>query len=487
MGAFLMHNIIVYMITFSGYIFEGYCLQHIFNYFLQVKHNKWKVSPYIISIIWFLLRVVSSEIAQGNDSSKLIGKLIASIMVLLFLSFYCYVGNSFFKIFLPIIFISLHQLSFFAAYSLLGMGNYLYKIPLWYMERVVISEQHLYFILNIIEIILLTLMEVVQGFLLYLTIKYIMKSYRYKVDKFYVKELLYVLLPALAGVLVSLMLRLIMIQIENGTQKILYEKYPALHMIIPMISLLLLITIVVSFRIYQDMIGLQEEKSERAILENQIVNMQNSMVEMEHLYDSIGSVKHDMKNNIAVLQKMILDSNAENKEAARYFEDMCQSVERLDYRIKTGSPVSDVVINSKFRQAKKEIEDIELDACSFLFPKSEMLKAFDIAIILNNGLDNAIEACKRLRENQSNARAFISIQSFWKGKFYFIEIENSFDGVIALDERNGYPLSTKEDKEIHGIGLRNIRNCARKYFGDVDFIVENRKFILSVMLKNTIE
>ncbi len=50
----------------------------------------------------------------------------------------------------------------------------------------------------------------------------------------------------------------------------------------------------------------QEERAEKIVLENQITQMQSFMAEMEHLYDGIRSVKHDMKNHTAVLQNQSL-------------------------------------------------------------------------------------------------------------------------------------------------------------------------------------
>lgn len=88
-----------------------------------------------------------------------------------------------------------------------------------------------------------------------------------------------------------------------------------------------------------------------------------------------------------------------------------------------------------------------------------------------------------MRENQPDAEAYITIRSFTAKNMYFIEMENSFDGMALSRGEGGLPLSTKEDKEVHGIGLKNIRKCAVKYGGDVDCIVEGRKFILSVMVK----
>ena len=112
------------------------------------------------------------------------------------------------------------------------------------------------------------------------------------------------------------------------------------------------------------------------------------------------------------------------------------------------------------------------------------IKAYDMGIILNNGLNNAIEACMRMREKQPEAEAYITIRSFKAKNMYFIEIENSFDGVALFHKESGLPISTKKDKEVHGIGLKNIRKCAVKYGGDLDCIVKGSKFTLSVMVKS---
>ena len=212
------------------------------------------------------------------------------------------------------------------------------------------------------------------------------------------------------------------------------------------------------------------------------------MTEMEHLYDGIRSVKHDMKNNMEVLQNLLqrkyLSNVSEDDEIKQYFDGMYYAVEQLDNRIHTGNAVSDAVINSKFRYAEKEIKNIMLNADDFILPDNINIQAYDIGIILNNGLDNAIEACKKMRIKYPVSETFISVKSFRKRNMFFIEIENSFDGILKIDKDSGYPVSTKEESKSHGIGLRNIRNCSKKYAGDIDCIVEDKKFILSVMLKN---
>ena len=205
--------------------------------------------------------------------------------------------------------------------------------------------------------------ETIEGVLLFVSIRKIVKSYRYREKGRMEKEVVFYLLPAVAGVLVSVLVRLLMITVTDGVPVLLYERYPALYLIIPMIALVLLGAVVFSFRIYQNMAALQEERAEKIILENQITQMQGSMVEMEHLYDGVRSVKHDMKNHMAVLQNLMRKKySGEDEEIRQYFEEMYQSVEQLDNRVHTGNAVSDAVVGSKFRYAAKKIKDIRLDA-----------------------------------------------------------------------------------------------------------------------------
>ncbi|MCI8806149.1 MAG: hypothetical protein HFE59_09765 [Clostridiales bacterium] len=82
------------------------------------------------------------------------------------------------------------------------------------------------------------------------------------------------------------------------------------------------------------MVKPQREQTDKIILENQIIQMRNSMVEMERLYDDIRSVKHDMKNNMEVLQNLLqrkyLSGGKEDEEIKKYFEGIHHAVEQLD-------------------------------------------------------------------------------------------------------------------------------------------------------------
>ncbi|MDE6602551.1 MAG: ATP-binding protein [Lachnospiraceae bacterium] len=467
------------------YLFEGYCIQFFFDRFAESRLHRLRNAQWAAGIAWVVIRIASGALFRGTDSVTLVLGLIFTTAVLFVFCVGWYKGNILLKIFLVIQFTALRELAFWTGYSFHYIGNSLIDILIHGTKDGMALVEYLPAASGMLACLSVALVETIEGILLFASIRKIAGSYHCREKGRMDKEVVFYLLPAVAGVLVSVLVRLLLIAVTDGVPVLLYERHPALYLIIPMTALVLLGAVVFSFRIYQNMAALQEERAEKIILENQITQMQGSMVEMEHLYDGIRSVKHDMKNHMAVLQNLIQKKySGEDEEIRQYFEGMYQSVEQLDSRVHTGNAVSDAVIGSKFCYAAKKVKGIRLDAGGFMLSGAVTIKAYDMGIILNNGLDNAIEACMRMREKQPEAEAYIIIRSFTAKNMYFIEIENSFDGVALFHKDSGLPISTKENKEVHGIGLKNIRKCAVKYGGDMDCIVKGNRFTLSVMVKS---
>lgn len=73
--------------------------------------------------------------------------------------------------------------------------------------------------------------------------------------------------------------------------------------------------------------------------------------------------------------------------------------------------------------------------------ESDTISAFDMGIVLSNLLNNAIEACEKLEQENR----YISLVLKRKNRFLLVEVENSFDGELEWREGETVPATKKQD------------------------------------------
>ncbi len=325
------------------------------------------------------------------------------------------------------------------------------------------------------------IMHILTAVLLFVALKSITRGFREKDYAIHQRELLFILTPSMTGVCICTLLRMVLVTIENGMPVSLYDKYPSLMIIVSVVLLLSFLSILFGVKLFQDMICWNREKSSRIILEKQVGSLQEHMGEMERVYSGIRGMKHDMKNTLSVIMQL---ASGKEEELQAYLEELNQTMDRLEFRFKTGNTVMDTLLNMKYHEIIRTVPDLQMDVEGLQFPEKLFIQSYDIGIILGNALDNAMEACRKLKAKEPDAEAFIRISSFQKKELFFLKVENSFDGKVVRKLQNEFPATDKADRENHGIGLSNIKSTAEKYQGTMDFRVKDRVFILSVMMKN---
>ena len=64
----------------------------------------------------------------------------------------------------------------------------------------------------------------------------------------------------------------------------------------------------------------------------------------------------------------------------------------------------------------------------------------------------------------------------------YIKEENPFLGEIVMEDI--LPVSKKQDQLKHGIGLKNVKDCIKKYKGDIIFDFEKNNFKIMIAIDN---
>lgn len=94
-------------------------------------------------------------------------------------------------------------------------------------------------------------------------------------------------------------------------------------------------------------------------------------------------------------------------------------------------------------------------------------------------LDNALEATAEV----TDGKRFVRFQIETKNGFLAVKCENSYSGKHRQDADGNY-LTTKNDAETHGFGLKLMNTVAVRYHSILDiFTSEDRIFTVQTALK----
>lgn len=296
-----------------------------------------------------------------------------------------------------------------------------------------------------------------------------------KTMKLHIKELCYLLLIPITGILfVNIIFNILLIVNENLVFQ-LYEQFPVFLGIVPVVAALFYAGILITILSYQKMIGLQEEKEKYFVEQQQVHAIQERMEEVEQFYHGIRQMKHEMKSHMTNIKGLV--RNGSYGDIEQYIDHMDESMNVFEITIKTGNTVTDVIVNDKQKAAEKQGIQFQSE---FSYPKSDGYNAYDIGVIMNNLLQNALEACVKVTEG----KRYIYLSGRQKKKFYVINVKNSFEGEVTFDTKTNLPLSTKgKDIALHGIGLSNVKREADKYMGDVGIRARKNEFSVAVLLQ----
>lgn len=150
-----------------------------------------------------------------------------------------------------------------------------------------------------------------------------------------------------------------------------------------------------------------------------------------------------------------------------------KSISIYDAKIETGNQSLDVLLTEKSLYCEQNGITF---SCMADGEKLDFLDGSDLYCLFGNIVDNALEAVKAISEQE---RRVINLLVKAQGNLLMIQEDNYFDGTLTF--RDGLPVTTKEDKNYHGFGMRSIRMIVRKYDGELTTYVDGDVFHLNIL------
>jgi hypothetical protein len=180
--------------------------------------------------------------------------------------------------------------------------------------------------------------------------------------------------------------------------------------------------------------------------------------------DLINLKCHDLKQQIRQMGQ-----NASISQQA------CVEIEKIisiyDLNVQTGNKTLDIILTEKSLLCNQN--HIEL-SCIADGKWLEFMNEIDLYSMFGNAIDNAIEAVMKLEKAMRVIN--LTVKTLQGG--LNISLYNYFRTDLVFD--NGFPRTTKSNKDYHGFGMKSIQRVVDKYDGYLSITTDENIFTLNI-------
>ena len=201
-------------------------------------------------------------------------------------------------------------------------------------------------------------------------------------------------------------------------------------------------------------------------------------MERQELQMLISDISHQVKTPVSNLQMVtdtLLTKPVSEEERMDFLQGIRSQTDKLDFlfqalvktsRLETGAIRLEKKDSSLFHTLAQAMSSIVYAA-----EKKEIAVSVDCpenliishdskwtSEALFNLLDNAVQALQK-----TDGKRELKIAMTYRKGMLFIAVKNTYPGKVHYE--NGEIVTTKEDTESHGYGLKNVESAAEKYHG----------------------
>lgn len=255
---------------------------------------------------------------------------------------------------------------------------------------------------------------------------------------------------------------LIIINIED-------QLSPMQHIFSILSILGILMTNSLVYVLYVNMQKDHAKQLEYSILQQAFKSQEKSVEETKILYQSVRSIRHDLKQHFQVALTML--HSGKINEAVDYMEKYNDTVlDGISNKVFCDNDVVNYIINSK----SKICSDRHIKIYIYIANEIPEFSDLDLCVLLGNALDNAIEGASGKEKNE----IYLELRNV--DNFFMISVKNTIINSVLEDNPN--LISTKNEKEVHGLGILSMKEVVQKYNGSIEFYESDNKFCCDMLL-----
>ena len=237
------------------------------------------------------------------------------------------------------------------------------------------------------------------------------------------------------------------------------EQLSPMQHIFSILSILgILMTNSLVYVLYVNMQKDHAKQLEYSILQQAFKSQEKSVEETKILYQSVRSIRHDLKQHFQVALTML--HSGKINEAVDYMEKYNDTVlDGISNKVFCDNDVVNYIINSK----SKICSDRHIKIYIYIANEIPEFSDLDLCVLLGNALDNAIEGVS----GDGNNEIYLEFRNV--DNFFMISVKNTI--INSVLEYNPNLISTKNEKEL-----------VQKYNGSIEFYESDNKFCCDMLL-----
>lgn len=201
---------------------------------------------------------------------------------------------------------------------------------------------------------------------------------------------------------------------------------------------------------------------------------QESIEALSIAYEQQRKLTHDFQSHLDILAALL--SGETVGDAEQYLCDLQKSQLDRVLLVNTRNTAINALLNQKASLAIKRKIDIQFTVNDL---SELMIDITDLTVVISNVLDNAIEACEKIPEQERQ----IFVKVLLEDGALFFSVRNRSNPVVIIPGQ--LPLSTKTDASLHGYGLKNVTTTLMKRNALCSINYDSGWFSFATELPNT--
>jgi len=193
--------------------------------------------------------------------------------------------------------------------------------------------------------------------------------------------------------------------------------------------------------------------------------------EVETMHKQMSGWTHDYRNHLQTMK--IFAQEGDLQSVLNYLDELGRDLQEAGpNQLRTGNKMCDTILNSKIALA--EANNIKVTAEANIAIELS-ISQIDLCIIIGNLMDNAIEACMDLSEEERVIRIYMEM----KGTQLYMSFTNTSAGKRSKKIAGRFATTKGEG---HGFGLVRVDNIVERHSGYISRNSEEGAYSTEIML-----